>query len=148
MTKYVSEKSEKSRFDRSEVGLVPILFDWISDQNLAGKYWGHSSEIQKAHVSIRRNTSDVQIQKISCFSEHEVHEKELPQNQPEGPPRWSNEGECFAPLKGSKVTRWQNTCRKAQKVRFDRSEVGLESILFDRVFDQNLSKNDKNSLLK
>ena len=35
-----------------------------------------------------------------------------------------------------------------RKSRFDRSEVGLVSILFDRVFDQIVSKNDKNSLLK
>ena len=35
-----------------------------------------------------------------------------------------------------------------RKSRFDRSEVGLESVFVDRVFDQSLSKNDKNSLLK
>ena len=97
MKKICSESSEN--WILSDAKLVLSQYFLIEFRmKTCSKYSEQSSQIEKVHVWIRRNTSDVQIQKISCFSGHESHEKELHQNQPEGPPKWSNEGECFAPM--------------------------------------------------
>ena len=39
-----------------------------------------------------------QISKIKGFLKSYFYEKEKPQNQPEGPPKQEDEGECFAPF--------------------------------------------------
>ena len=132
-------------------------------QTLWQMTWGSHSVSVLVSSTVQRSAAPASAASVSrnawpCFCDSNACSNScersfcISQNQPEVPPKWSNEGECFAPLRphwmSKKLSDDEIRVRKVRKSRFDRSEVDLVSILFDRVFDQNLSKNDKNSLLK
>ena len=72
-------------------------FHYLWEPKIIPKSYLHYLKTIFKHTSSSQFATEAQIAKIKGFRKKLFHFPEKPQNQPEGPPKQEDEGECFAP---------------------------------------------------
>ena len=72
-------------------------FRYLWEAKFIPNSYVHHFKTSFKHTSLSQFATEAQIAKIKGFRKKLLCFPEQPQNQPEGPPKQEDEGECFAP---------------------------------------------------